>query len=97
MKAYGLCHRFCPQISSFIVQAEQAYPGPTGLQWCTASYLYEFNQRYGHVVQKYPLRWFMHDKFFLALDFTSDELNKTDPEISLSGAELRRSGNFLNF
>jgi hypothetical protein len=39
----------------------------------------------------------MHDKFFLVLDFTSDELNRTDPEISLSGAELRRSGNFLNF
>lgn len=39
----------------------------------------------------------MHDKWFLAFDFTSDELNKISPEISLSGAELRRSGNFLNF
>jgi len=39
----------------------------------------------------------MHDKFFLCFDFTSDELNRINPEISLSGAELRRSGNFLNF
>lgn len=48
-------------------------------------------------MQKYPLRRYMHDKWFLSFDFTSDELNRTSPEISLSGAELRRSGNFLNF
>lgn len=94
---YGICHRFCPVINQLIIQTEQTFPGPSGLQRCNPAWMYEFCKHYGGVRHKYPLRRYMHDKWFLAFDFTSDELNKISSDISISGAELRRSGNFLNF
>lgn len=93
----GLTTRLCPELPNFLINTSTVImPGSTGLQQAQGSWLYQYAQQVDDKKQKYCLRRFCADKFYLPICYGSQDLNKVAHDVDISGMELKQNGNFMN-
>lgn len=87
-----------PVMLNYLIDSSiNIYPGPSGFQRINSSYLYEYTKIAGKYKHWYNLKRYEKGKFVLVHDFCSDDFTNTPSQVSISGAEIRKAGNFVMF